>query len=140
MINRNTLNSELLSNLHGLYVDCSLMRQHIYTQFRKYFKKHFPYKGESCFKESYVMLVKFDYDKLYKDFLITITSEELLSKEEIDNFCKEFELLLKKVEVETRISDYGNRMFQEGVVDKNDESFMKYTFGRKKENMGGIFL
>ena len=49
MINRNTPNNELLSNIHGTYTDYKLLKQHTYSCISKYLKKHFPNENKDLF-------------------------------------------------------------------------------------------
>lgn len=136
MIDRDTPNNELLSKLHGLYTDCELMKTHLLKQIRKYLEKHFPEEGEYFMKSSYVEVIDFQYstfsDILRNRFLIVLRSKELLSKVEIDAFCNEFDLILKKVNIESTLFRYDSNGLDKSIFGDPNKAFIVYSFTRKE--------
>jgi len=138
MINRNIENNQLITNIHGSYTDYKLYMNHMISQIYKYLDKQFPYKDENnCFKSRYVDLVDIEYKKHTSDFIMELSSIKKLSKKDIDNICKEFNVLLIEVKTITRIYDYSlyNNNSKELIEELDNEvktrSF-NYRFTRQR--------
>lgn len=134
MIDRNTPNNELLSNIHGLYTDYRLLVGHTRTSIAKYLDKHFPDEEEKPFSSSTVWITGFEYDTTFDSFSVEISSKELLTRQEIEDFSKEFELKLNQV---NRVhSGFYDLFLDDNYLQKAKNCYYTYCFSRKKEIYG----
>lgn len=138
MINRNTPNDELLMKVKGYYNDYILMKAHTRKCITDYLEKHFPNYND-CFKNSTVFIDSFKFCESSQTFKLSLMSKQLLTQQEIMDFCHEFDLGFDKVTIDMK--GYIDVFFISSSFEKHleEETYVKYYFTKLKDNGRGRF-